>query len=155
MNETAIETISPLPSETRLLFHKSERLRHKNLVDGLFEHGSRTTVYPLRVFWRALTEEELKKSFRCGVPDRIGPLQVIITVPKRKLHHAVDRVKMRRRIRETYRLLRIPLREAVQKNPDIRTLCIGIIYSSDRIASTAKLHRCLTRILNDISQNYL
>lgn len=43
------------------------------------------------------------------VKDLPVPAQVIIVVPKRKLHHAVDRNRTRRLIRECYRLQKQPL----------------------------------------------
>lgn len=111
-----------------LTLRKGEKLRHKSLVDAIFRSGSSIYEYPLRLSWRKLSEEELEKNFRDHVPDRIDSLQMLITVPKKKRRHAVDRVLMRRRIREAYRLNRLPLKKAVEENPEIRTLGIAIIY---------------------------
>ena len=58
----------------------------------------------------------------------LGPVQMMITVPKKKRRHAVDRVLMRRRIREAFRLQWRLLRRSVEENPDIRTLSLGIVY---------------------------
>lgn len=116
----------------RLTFHKSERLRHKSLVDSLFEKGETIYEWPLRMSWRKLSEKELDDSFKLNVPDLIGPLQLMITVPKRKRHRAVDRVRTRRLIREAYRLQRNPLKKEVIENPEIRTLSIAIIYMAPK-----------------------
>ncbi len=43
-------------------------------------------------------------------PADVGALQMLVTVPKKKRRRAVDRVLMRRRIREAYRINRRPLR---------------------------------------------
>lgn len=112
----------------RLTLRKGEKLRHRSLVEPLFRDGESLYEFPLRLTWRALGNEDLGKSFRDKVPDRIDSLQMLITVPKKKRRHAVDRVLMRRRIREAYRLNRLPLLDLVERNPDIRTLGMAIIY---------------------------
>lgn len=116
----------------RLTLRKGEKLRHRSLVDPLFREGQSLYEYPLRIAWRALSEEELDKTFRDNVPDRIDSLQMLITVPKKKRRHAVDRVLMRRRIREAYRLNRLLLKEAVERDPQLRTLSMAIIYLHDK-----------------------
>ena len=52
----------------------------------------------------------------------------MITVPKKKRRHAVDRVLMRRRIREAFRLQWHTLKELIQSDPDIRTISLAIVY---------------------------
>ena len=115
-----------------LTLRNGEKLRHRSLVDPLFREGQSLYEYPLRIAWRALSEEELDKTFRDHVPDRIDSLQMLITVPKKKRRHAVDRVLMRRRIREAYRLNRLLLKEAVERDPRLRTLSMAIIYLHDK-----------------------
>lgn len=78
--------------------------------------------------FRTLSDEELNGSFREAVPDLLGPVQLMITVPKKKRRHAVDRVLMRRRIREAFRLQWHKLKEMIQADPEIRTLSLAIVY---------------------------
>lgn len=59
-------------------------------------------------------------------------MQVMVTIPKKKRKHAVDRVQMRRRTREAYRLNRIYLRSLIEINPHIKTLSISLIYIHDK-----------------------
>lgn len=120
-------------------FPKSERLRHKALVDPLFEEGTTIYEYPLRLTFRGLSAEELDNSFKNGVPEGIAPLQLLITVPKRKRRHAVDRVLMRRRIREVWRLSRLPLRRLVEATPELRTLSVAIIYMAGENIPSSKI----------------
>lgn len=113
-------------------FPKEERLHHRSLVEGLFRMGKTFYDFPFRVNWRVLTNEELADNFRKKIPDGIGCLQMMVTVPKKKRKRAVDRVKMRRRIREAYRLHRLELRELVNNRDDIGSVSIGLIYIHDR-----------------------
>lgn len=113
---------------TRLTLRKSAKLRHRTLVQALFQNGKSVYSGPLRITYRALSEDELRASFRVKIPDLMGPVQMMITVPKKKRRHAVDRVLMRRRIREAFRLQWHPIRKLVQEDPSIRTLSLAIVY---------------------------
>lgn len=53
---------------------------------------------------------------------------MMVTVPKKKRRRAVDRVRMRRLIRETYRLNRRELCLDADANPDIATLSLAFVY---------------------------
>lgn len=113
----------------RFTLRKSAKLRHRTLVQSLFESGKTVYAGPLRLTYRPMTDEELSASFRVRVPDLMGPVQLMITVPKKKRRHAVDRVLMRRRIREAFRLQYRNLRRMVEENDGIRTLSVAVIYT--------------------------
>ena len=122
------ETLQQNKGAERFTIRKSAKLRHRTMVQDLFQKGRSVYSGPLRVTFRILSEDELKGSFRKSVPDLIGPVQFMITVPKKKRRHAVDRVLMRRRIREALRLQWHPLRKLIQEDPAIRTLSMAIVY---------------------------
>ena len=107
---------------------KDERLHHRSLVEGLFLKGKTFYEYPLRVTWRKIGEEALNKKCRNSVPEDIAKIQFMVTVPKKKRKRAVDRVLLRRRIREAYRLNRNELIYVANQNPDFRTMSIAMVY---------------------------
>ena len=74
----------------------------------------------------------------------------MVTVPKRKLRHAVDRVLMRRRIREAYRLHRLALKERLEADPQLRTLSMSIIYIADRTLPYPKVEKALLTLLRKL-----
>lgn len=129
-------------------FPKSERLRHKTLVDGLFREGKSLFEYPVRLVYRPLTQAQLDNAFNINIPDRIAPLQVMVTVPKKKRRHAVDRVRMRRRIREGWRLQRRRLREAVEANPEFRTLSVALICAADTDVDSNRIHAKIGKLIS-------
>ncbi len=93
-----------------LRFRKGERLRLRTLVEQLFAKGDSLFEWPLRAVARPLGADALGAMFKGHVPAGTGRLQMLVTVPKRRRRHAVDRVLMRRRIREAWRLNRAGLR---------------------------------------------
>lgn len=134
-----------------LRFRQAERLRLRTLVERLFAEGHSFFEWPLRAVAHPLDAESLDSLFKGHVPARTGALQMLVTVPKRKRRRAVDRVLMRRRVREAWRLHRVPLREAVESHPDMRTLSVALIYTADRNVEYTKIERAVTRILAKIS----
>lgn len=138
----------------KLTLRKSAKLRHRTLVQDLFQKGKSVYSGPLRVTFRAITTEELESSFRVCIPDLMGPVQFMITVPKKKRRQAVDRVLMRRRIREAFRLQWLPLRKMIQDDPRIRTLSLAIVYmhneNSDMDCIYASVASALSKIIKKL-----
>lgn len=131
---------------------KEEKLRLKTLVQGVFENGTTLYDFPLRLTCRALSEEELESSFKCATPPGIGAVQMLITVPKKKRRRAVDRVLMRRRIREAYRLNRNNLKQVVTTNNRIRTLSLAFIYIHNDNIEYATVEKKMRRLLAKVTE---
>lgn len=137
-------------AENRLTLRKSAKLRHRTLVQDLFHEGKSVYSGPLRITFRTLSQEKLEASFRVSVPDLMGPVQFMITVPKKKRRHAVDRVLMRRRIREAFRLQWHPLRLLIEKDPSIRTLSLAIVYMDTENAGMDSIMNAMGSALSKI-----
>lgn len=149
MNGLLSEIESPKP---RLTLRKPEKLRHKSIITPLFEKGESLFEYPLRLTWRILTEEELRESFRRETPPRFGKMQMLITVPKKKRKHAVDRVLMRRRIREAYRLNRLELADVINDRPDTGLLALVFIYMAPDNLPYQKVEKKMKVLLGKIKE---
>ena len=128
---------------------KSERLRHRTLVNRLFEKGEAVYAYPLRLVYSVMSDEEVRSLFKTALPSDIDRVQFMITVPKKKQRHAVDRVLVRRRIKEAYRLKRLPLRDAVRKVGD-KYLMLAFIYQSDKILDYAGIEQRMQKLLTKL-----
>ena len=73
---------------------KRERMVSRKLIDSLFGGGSSSSMaaYPLRAVYMTRERDE-----------RESPVQILISVPKKRFKHAVDRNHVKRQVREAYR----------------------------------------------------
>ena len=78
-------------------------------------------------------------------------MQMMVTVPKKKRRHAVDRVRMRRLIREAYRLRRRPLRAAIEALPDVRTLSVAFVYLANENVPMAVIEQKMEILLRKLT----
>lgn len=152
MNETSTHTAADSGHTPRLTLRKGEKLRHRTLVESLFREGASLYAYPLRLVWRKLDADSLSDSFRTSVPDRIGPLQMLVTIPKKKRRHAVDRVLMRRRVREAYRLRRAPIRALADADAACRSLDMAFIYIADKNVDYQTVERKMELLLKKLAE---
>ncbi len=73
-------------------FPKRERLARKKLWEAVFRRGSRLKAYPLALYY-----------YRTGLPEDV-PVQAGFAVPSKSFRKAVDRNRLKRLMREAYRL---------------------------------------------------
>ena len=127
--------MTPTPRNT---FKKSERLCSRILMDCLFQGDNRTaTAYPLRAVFLPVEEEQQK-----GV-------SILISVPKKRFHDAVDRNRVKRQIREAYRKNKHALAEQVAQSG--KGLLVALIYVSAEIETTEQIEKRMIRLLDKIS----
>ena len=116
---------------------KPERLNKKKIIEKMFAGGSRSfSIFPLRVVWLPVEELDVQAS-------------ILISVSKRRFKRAVKRNRIKRQIREAYRLNKqILLAPLTEKN---RRLAIAFIYLADELMNSAlveeKIKAALARIL--------
>jgi ribonuclease P protein component len=94
-------------------FPKTEKLKSRKQIEKLFEEGDSIKVYPLRI--RFLKVDEAEK-----------PLQVSFSVPKRNFKGAVDRIRIKRVLREVYR------KNKQIVNQDVQSSYIVMFMFTDR-----------------------
>ncbi|MDE7387949.1 MAG: ribonuclease P protein component [Muribaculaceae bacterium] len=125
-----------------LRLRKSEKLCSAISVDALFapRSGAKGALaFPLRMVWRP--NEGRTRGAR---------VQFLISVPKTRLRHAVDRGTMRRRIREAYRLHRdlIPVpTDGAATTP----LDVAFVYVGPGLLPYRKIEAAMTRLLPQLS----
>jgi ribonuclease P protein component len=127
-------------------FGKKEKLVSKKTIDALFSGGNSRSMsaYPLRVVF-------MRKE-RCETEE---PAQVMVSVSKRHFKRAVKRNRVKRQIREAYRLNKHLLHEALEQKKDT-AVAMAFIWQSDELAETAliteKMQSLLGRMAEKISR---
>lgn len=116
--------------------YKYEKLCSRTQVNNIFQSGKSAICYPLRAAF-SIVDKEVTAS------------QFLITVPKKKIRKAVNRVLLRRRIREAYRLNRNLLLPKLEENS--RSLKVAFIYLSDEIADYEVINAKMQALMKKIT----
>ena len=121
-------------------FRKWERIISKKQIESLFEGGESQSLaaFPLRVVYQKTDRRQSN-----------APAQILISVPKKRFKHAVDRNRVKRQVREAYRLHKQLLLEVI---PDDKQLAIAFIWLSDKLCPTAEVEKRVISLLRRIAE---
>ena len=121
-------------------FRKRERLVSLRLIDELFGGGHSRSVaaFPLRAVFMQRPR---------GAHDE--PLQMLISVPKKFFHHAVDRNRVKRQVREAWRLHKSLLAEALASD---KQLLIAFVWTSDTLWPTSAVAERVANLTRRITE---
>lgn len=118
-------------------FPKAEHLCSRRLIERLHAEGQRIKAFPYSVQW--ISEPRLEV-----------PCQVLIVVPKRRLHHAVDRNRIKRLTRECYRLHKEPLLTLLKEKGEKITL--SFVYVHNELMTFAQLSHRIDKALETLQK---
>lgn len=118
---------------------KAERIHSRLVVESLFSsRNASIAVYPLRIVW---TIDESTEG--------TAPASILVSVPKKRMHHAVDRNRMKRMAREAYRLnkqILLSRLEGSGRHVDIAFICIA-----DNVPTSNQISKSVVKALARIS----
>lgn len=123
--------------EERCKLTKAERVTGAKRVDAIFSLGKSFISYPLRVVYLA---HEQNFAAKCSI---------LVTVPKKRLKKAVDRNRVKRLIRESYRLNK-ELVNKIEFN-DVHKLDIAFVYVKNGVADYNEINKAMQKALNQIA----
>lgn len=123
-----------------LRLYKSEKLCSKIEIERLYREGNSLIAYPLRAVFLAVEN--------CDTA-RYVPARFLVSIPKKRIRHAVDRVLLRRRTRESYRLNRHLLHPTATSTG--KTVLIGFNWLSTHNKDYATVERCMKELLEKIA----
>lgn len=111
-------------------FSKDERLKSDRDIEALFKKGISKFIFPFKVSLRFISTEEESP-------------RVLVGVSKRNIPLAVDRNRIKRLIREAYRL---------QKGEcaTIRPFHLGLVYTHRKIISFEQIAQKISRVIHFI-----
>lgn len=123
---------------------QSERINSKKQIDRLFRGGGAKamTASPLRVVYMAEERSE----------DSREPMaQMMVSVPKRFFKRAVKRNRIKRQVREAYRLNKRILQETLTRRGDI-IVSMCFIWTTDQLLPTAEVEERMTKLLSRMGE---
>jgi ribonuclease P protein component len=100
----------------RHTFSKKERISSRKLLTELFEKGNSVHHYPIRMVWMEIEKKD-------GILAKIA-----VSVPKKNIKKAVDRNRIKRLMRESYRQNKYLLQNYCTLKD--KTLAILFVYTS-------------------------
>lgn len=118
-------------------FGKKEKLKSRKLIEELFLNGKNFSEFPLRVTYQLLSDEE-------------SLVQVGITAGKKYFKKAVDRNRIRRLIREAYRLQKNDLAATLKENH--QKAFLFFLYTDKRIASFSIIKEAMSKCLKRLEK---
>ena len=104
---------------------KTERLKSRKRIDQLFAEGKSFLIAPLRVYYNF--------SSLSG-----SPLQAGFSASSRTFKKAVDRNRIKRVMREAYRLQKMPLSAAIENKN--QSLAVFFIYTARDLPVSTLVH---------------
>ena len=113
---------------------KKERLCSKRQIEELFQHGSRFWLFPFSVTWMEVE-----------TTDDSSPVKLLFSVSKRRFKHAVDRNRVKRLMRESYRLNKMPLHEALTSHN--RSLLVAVSYGHQQILDFTTMKQRMAQLV--------
>lgn len=99
-------------------FPKREKLKSSKAIENLFLEGKSNTIFPLKMVFK---------------PNSLFENRVAFSVPKRKFKRAVDRNRIKRQLRETYRLNKYLIENDDFENIDLMFIYLGNNFPEFRI----------------------
>lgn len=121
---------------------KTERLYHKKLIDSLFGGGkSRSmTAFPLRLVYMPLETTNGSET----AADQVPVSAMLVSVPKRNLHRANKRNRVKRQVREAYRRHKDIL--------DGHAFALAFIWLDVKLWTSAEVEQRVMSLLNRVME---
>ncbi|NLA62095.1 MAG: ribonuclease P protein component [Bacteroidales bacterium] len=123
-------------TEEKFTFTKAERITGEKRVDAIFASGKSFISYPLRVVY--LQHEQ----------SPIHSCSILITVPKKRIKKAVHRNRIKRLIRESYRLNKELVNDIEFGE---QSLDIAFVYVKDTVSDYKEIQKGVKKALRQIA----
>ena len=120
---------------------KYERICKENDIAALFEQGKGFSVYPYRMVYLFRKDE-----------SRPATCRVLISVSKKRFHHAFKRNRVKRLVRESWRKNKSPLLEICEK--DNISVDVALVYTATVIHSYDEMFDKTKKAIHELVKRY-
>lgn len=114
-----------------------EKLKSRTLLKDLFGQGRSLSVYPIKAWWLEL-------------PAGSKPLLTGVGVSARNFRKAVDRNRIKRLLREAYRLQKQGLTESLQANK--KSIAVFFLYIGRDLPAYEQVRTAMAATLQKITE---
>ena len=140
--------------KSRHTLGRNERLKRRKYIEELFNSGESFSIYPLRIYYALIKEENTGHGITSPTKNsKESILQFGGGVSKKNFKKSVDRNRIKRLIREAYRIQKADLREAASRKKE-SSLKLFILYTGKEIPNylliKEKVGEALTRLQSKI-----
>ena len=117
-------------------YNKFEKLKSRKQIEILFAKGKSKSAFPVKVFYLPVENTP------------VHPVQVGVGVSARNFKKAVDRNTIKRRMREAYRLHKLPLHEHLVAQQ--KTVAVFILWIDKQMPTTAALQDLMPIVIEKL-----
>ena len=125
-----------ITKKERFKFTKAHRVTGAKRVDAIFSSGKSFISYPLRIVY---LQHEQSPQPSCSI---------LVTVPKKRIKKSVHRNRIKRLVRETYRLNKELVNE-IELNE--QSLDIAFVYVKDTLSNYNEIDKAMQKALKQIA----
>ena len=122
-------------------FPKYERICKENDIQVLFDKGHGISVYPYRVIYLFRRDE-----------SRPVTCRLLVSVSKKRFHHAFKRNRVKRLMREAWRKNKAPLYEICER--DNISVDVALVYTATVIHSYDEMLTKTRKAVQEIVKNH-
>ena len=117
-------------------YNKFEKLKSRKQIELLFAKGKSISAFPVKVFYLPIDHTP------------VHPVQVGVGVSARNFKKAVDRNTIKRRLREAYRLHKLPLHQHLLTEQ--KSVAVFILWIDKQIPTSAALQDLMPTVIEKL-----